>query len=460
MSNTFDIFKYGLLNFGERSKDTLFGEKQSVQPGQDTMRRSEQGYLNKSLKYAGGAIDETLFGKPLRTKHPTEGVLVGAGGVPQRFDPNFDVEKDKWISQGRVSEGLINKTAKKSIEITKKAVVEGENYLENQIQKYFPNFAGNDSISIKEKKALIEGAEKGKVDHALLQAVKDKTDPINEKDIGTLEKLTGVDFDKAKANWKDKGGMDGLMSNPAFSLGLALMQSSANGKTINQGILDNFIKSAKISEHYQDRIKAKTQVFGPPSQDERDFAQAALSTIGMTGPGKWSKGWDFVKLWGKDNQAAYNRGLNTIVVQAKKEIDKKYKGKSHTVTEEDYVDAFNILKSQGKIKDMKTLFGVTLENINKNKSLTSKGYDWLKKKIGSESEFYKAEGGPVSAGKPYMVGEQGPEIIIPRSDGDVLTNDDSQIYAMLLASNPQLQKVSRVRAQKIMRNRFPEYFEG
>jgi hypothetical protein len=71
-----------------------------------------------------------------------------------------------------------------------------------------------------------------------------------------------------------------------------------------------------------------------------------------------------------------------------------------------------------------------------------------------------AKGGPVQQGKPYLVGEQGPEIIIPHSSGDVLTNDDSQIYAMLLASNPQLQKVSRVRAQKIMRNRFPEYFEG
>ena len=72
----------------------------------------------------------------------------------------------------------------------------------------------------------------------------------------------------------------------------------------------------------------------------------------------------------------------------------------------------------------------------------------------------KAQGGPVSQGQPYIVGEKGPEIIIPRSDGDVLTNDDSQIYAMLLASNPQLQKVSKARAQKIMRNRFPEYFEG
>jgi len=30
---------------------------------------------------------------------------------------------------------------------------------------------------------------------------------------------------------------------------------------------------------------------------------------------------------------------------------------------------------------------------------------------------------------------------------------------MLLASNPQLQKVSRTRAEKILRSRFPEYFE-
>ena len=71
----------------------------------------------------------------------------------------------------------------------------------------------------------------------------------------------------------------------------------------------------------------------------------------------------------------------------------------------------------------------------------------------------KAEGGPIEAGKPYLVGEKGPEVIIPSSDGNVLSNDDSQIYAMLLASNPQLQKVSRARAEKILKARFPEYFE-
>ena len=70
-----------------------------------------------------------------------------------------------------------------------------------------------------------------------------------------------------------------------------------------------------------------------------------------------------------------------------------------------------------------------------------------------------AEGGPIKAGKPYLVGEEGPEVIIPKSDGNVLANDDSQIFAMLLASNPQLQNVSRQRAERILRSRFPEYFE-
>ena len=72
----------------------------------------------------------------------------------------------------------------------------------------------------------------------------------------------------------------------------------------------------------------------------------------------------------------------------------------------------------------------------------------------------RARGGPVEQGKPYVVGEEGPEIIIPTSDGNVLSNDDSQIFNMLLASNPQLQKVSRQRAERVLRSRFPEYFEG
>ena len=38
-------------------------------------------------------------------------------------------------------------------------------------------------------------------------------------------------------------------------------------------------------------------------------------------------------------------------------------------------------------------------------------------------------------------------------------NDDSKIINLLLESNPQLKNVSPARAEKILRNRFPDYFE-
>ena len=108
------------------------------------------------------------------------------------------------------------------------------------------------------------------------------------EDMGFMQKLSnmaGLDFDKAASNWKDKGGFEGLMSNPAFSLGLALMQSSANGKTINQGILDNFITSAKISSEFKDRIKARGSIIGPASDAEIGQVEAFLESkkIGSSG---------------------------------------------------------------------------------------------------------------------------------------------------------------------------------
>jgi hypothetical protein len=35
----------------------------------------------------------------------------------------------------------------------------------------------------------------------------------------------------------------------------------------------------------------------------------------------------------------------------------------------------------------------------------------------------RAKGGPVKAGKPYLVGEEGPEIVVPKEDGEVIPND-------------------------------------
>ena len=224
--------------------------------------------------------------------------------------------------------------------------------------------------------------------------------------------------------------------------------------------MNNFISAAKLSEHYKDRLNARTQVLGPPTKEERELAAGALQSIGISGPGWGTKAWDTVKLWGKDNTAAYNSGLNKIIIKSKEIIKKKYKYKKHQITEKDYIDAFNQLQDSKELGSVENIFGVGIEDMKKNKT---KKKSWAQKKaeelFGENSIFFRrAEGGPVPAGQPTIVGEKGPEVIVPKTDVNVISNDDSQVMSMLLSSNPQLQNVSRTRAESILRSRFPDYF--
>jgi len=285
------------------------------------------------------------------------------------------------------------------------------------------------------------------------------TDPITQggsgvkeaEDMGFMQKLSnmaGVDFDKASANWKDKGGFEGLMSNPAFSLGLALMQSSANGKTINQGILDNFVKSAKISTEFKDRIEARKQE--PIQATSGDIAEVKdlLKGMDVSDPSFIEK--VFGKITGKGNvQQRFDIAAEDIAIELQKEmalIQKNNKtGKPIVFDTRRKLKIIKKLLASGKFKKKGGIPFITDATLESD--------------VGGKLDE-RAQGGPVESGKPYVVGEKGPEIIIPTSDGNVLSNDDSQIFSMLLASNPQLQKVSRQRAERVLRNRFPEYFEG
>jgi hypothetical protein len=69
-----------------------------------------------------------------------------------------------------------------------------------------------------------------------------------------------------------------------------------------------------------------------------------------------------------------------------------------------------------------------------------------------------AKGGPVEAGQDYIVGEEGPEMFVSETNGTIINNDDSKVVSMLLESNPQLKNISRARAVKILKARFPDYF--
>ena len=269
------------------------------------------------------------------------------------------------------------------------------------------------------------------------------------EDQGFLSKLSGmagVDMDKAKANWKDKGGFEGLMSNPAFSLGLALMQSSANGKTINQGILDNFVKSAKISAEFKDRIEARKQEPIQATQADIGEMKDMLGRFKIAEPNIWEKGFSFLK--GENATADYDRAVESIAIEYQKRIASAQKnnksGKPLVINSTFKEKILKDMLDSKQFKEKKGWFGPFTSGTLEQKSILDK----------------RELGGPITQGKPYVVGEKGPEIIIPTSDGNVLSNDDSQIFNMLLASNPQLQKVSKQRAERILKSRFPEYFEG
>ena len=285
------------------------------------------------------------------------------------------------------------------------------------------------------------------------------TDPITQggtgvklaEDQGFLSKLSGmagVDMKQASANWKEKGGFEGLMSNPAFSLGLALMQSSANGKTINQGILDNFVKSAKISAEFKDRIEARKQEPIQATQADIGEMKDMLGRFKIAEPNIFEKGFSFLK--GENATADYDRAVESIAIEYQKRIasaQKNNKSGKPLVIDSTFKEKIlkNMLDSK-QFKEKKGWFGpFTSGTLEKKSEFRSNN---------------REHGGPITQGKPYVVGEKGPEIIIPTSDGNVLSNDDSQIFNMLLASNPQLQKVSKQRAERILKSRFPEYFEG
>ena len=260
-----------------------------------------------------------------------------------------------------------------------------------------------------------------------------------------LSSKMGLDFDKAAANWKDKGGFEGLMANPAFTMGLAFMQAGAEGKSIGQGALDNVMKAAGISSHYKKILKDREEAPIEVTATDIGEIKSLLGSMNISDPSNIEK--FFGKITGKGNvQLKFDLAAEEIAVELQKEIKKLKKNKKPGSPEVVY-------DTKMKMKILKRM-------LNEGK-FKKKGGTWFTDATLETTQEIPmmAEGGPVEAGKPYVVGEKGPEIVIPHSDGNVLANDDSQIFAMLLASNPQLQNVSRQRAERILRSRFPEYFE-
>jgi len=249
--------------------------------------------------------------------------------------------------------------------------------------------------------------------------------------------LANIDLDQAKKQWSDKGGFNGLMANPAFTLGLAFMQAGARGEKLGQNLLDNVLKSSAISEQYKKKLADDTEIMEVTAGDMNQIKNV-LSSFNISAP-------FFRKLLPGNQAEMYEQAVEDVAFAVQKKVRAKVKkakegGKDIKVGTRLYKETIQEMIDAGEIdqKGGLKLFGYSI--------------------FDSTLEA-KAEGGPINAGQAYLVGEKGPEIVIPHSSGNVVANDDSQVFNMLLASNPQLQRVSKERAMKILKAKFPEYFD-
>jgi hypothetical protein len=256
------------------------------------------------------------------------------------------------------------------------------------------------------------------------------------------QKFLGMDMTQISETWKNKGGFEGLMANPAFLLGLGIIQSSAQGKPIGSDIFDTAVKSGAVSAQYADRIRERSKVLEPITDDQRDTVRAVLSESDIF---EGSVGQKF-KNWfkGKNTDALNRRALDEIYEEADKiaKMESGSRGGKAVKLNRTHIEkAVRNLKDSGKI------------------DLSEKNFlsRFFGRGVQSKAEPL-AKGGPVEAGKDYIVGEEGPEMFVSETNGTIINNDDSKVVSMLLESNPQLKNISRARAVKILKARFPDYF--
>ena len=269
-----------------------------------------------------------------------------------------------------------------------------------------------------------------------------KPDDLSQLDPSLFVKIFGRTKESMAKEWKNKGGFEGLMANPGFTLGLALMQSSSQGKPIGEGVFNAAIKSGAISAQYAERIKARSAVLGPITAEQRDMVRSVLAESDLAETADVStKIKNFFK--GKNTTALNRRALDDVANKALKLVEKetRQKGGQKVRLDRRHIEAaIKELKKEGKIdyseKGFFNFFGRGIQS-------TAPGL---------------AEGGPVAAGKDYIVGEKGPEMFVSETNGTIINNDDSKVISMLLKSNPQLKNVSKARAVKILKARFPDYF--
>ena len=267
-----------------------------------------------------------------------------------------------------------------------------------------------------------------------------KTEDIVNQPNEFFTKVFGMNKDQMMQSWKDKGGFDALMSNPAFMIGLSFLQSSAQGKTISESALNNILKGGGISATYKKLLADKTEVIQPTEGDLNKIKSVLNTSFDISAP-------ILRKLLPGNQAEKYEQAVEDIALAVNKKVRAavkaaKSKGQDLPITDRLYKKI---------IQEM-----IDNKEIDKKGGFKLFGYNIIDATLEAQPLEH---GGTAHKGETYLVGEKGPEVFIPKETGEVVANDDSQVFTMLLAANPQLQKISKERAMKILKAKFPEYFD-
>ena len=297
-------------------------------------------------------------------------------------------------------------------------------------------------IAIEKQKQIEASQNKSKVptmeDGAKVPMLKSE-DIVNQPN-DFFTKVFGMNKEQMMQSWKDKGGFDALMSNPAFMIGLSFLQSSAQGKTISESALNNILKGGGIAGTYKKLLADKTEVIQPTEGDLNKIKSVLNTSFDISAP-------ILRKLLPGNQAEKYEQAVEDIALAVNKKVraavkTAKSKGQDLPITDRLYKKI---------IQEM-----IDNKEIDKKGGFKLFGYNIIDATLEAQPLEH---GGTAHKGETYLVGEKGPEVFIPKETGEVVANDDSQVFTMLLAANPQLQKISKERAMKILKAKFPEYFD-
>ena len=117
---------------------------------------------------------------------------------------------------------------------------------------------------------------------------------------------------------------------------------------------------------------------------------------------------------GADDAAEKQRTFRNAVLDAREQVIEL--GSDVLNLPKSHVTALQILADQGQFDELERRLAILTRNRTMNLDIIARGGAGY----GSLTPTPRAMGGPVSAGQPYLVGERGPELVVPSGSGNVI----------------------------------------